>query len=235
MKKRGFTITELLITLAVVGVVASLAGPAVVNLMPDKNKIMFLKNYKEITSLTQKMLNDESLYYTTYEIDDDGRKKAKCVGLGCDDAPLNIEFKDNEDAKDDSKYGFLLSKYLGADNYEKSKDGIVFKTPDETCWSIDNLTGQDTATKHIYITYDIDKDSCKDATRRIYSQEEKKPNSFRLRVDKYGDITPMDSLSKAYLINPNNLNNKQKDLACAKAISENSNLDPTEACKDLDY
>ena len=77
MKKFGFTLSELLITVGIVGVVAALTAPAVSNIMPDKNKMMFMKNYKELTTITEKLLQDPELYYTTYTLDiETGRKKA---------------------------------------------------------------------------------------------------------------------------------------------------------------
>ena len=56
MKKFGFTLSELLITVGIVGVVAALTAPAVSNIMPDRNKMMFMKNYKELTTITEKLL-----------------------------------------------------------------------------------------------------------------------------------------------------------------------------------
>lgn len=45
MKKTGFTLPELLITLGVIGVASALILPAISNIMPDKNKIMVLNAY----------------------------------------------------------------------------------------------------------------------------------------------------------------------------------------------
>ena len=39
MKKTGFTLAELLITLVVIGIISAITLPAINKLMPDKNKI----------------------------------------------------------------------------------------------------------------------------------------------------------------------------------------------------
>ena len=100
MKKFGFTLSEILITVGIVGVVAALTAPAVSNIMPDRNKMMFMKNYKELTTITEKLLQDPELYYTTYTLDADGKKVPTCVGLSCYNAPLREPFKSASDCAD---------------------------------------------------------------------------------------------------------------------------------------
>ena len=54
MIKKGFTLQELLITLAIIGVVAAIVGPGIVGLMPSKSKAMYLKAYNILTNQTNK-------------------------------------------------------------------------------------------------------------------------------------------------------------------------------------
>ena len=42
MKKFGFTLAEIMIALSIVGVMAAVVGPAITNLAPDKNKVIYL-------------------------------------------------------------------------------------------------------------------------------------------------------------------------------------------------
>jgi len=46
MKKLGFTLSEIIVTLCIIGVVAAITAPLIENLVPDKNKMMVLKYYK---------------------------------------------------------------------------------------------------------------------------------------------------------------------------------------------
>ena len=47
---RAFTLAETLITLVIIGVVAALAGPAISNIMPNKNKVLFMKHYTTVAN-----------------------------------------------------------------------------------------------------------------------------------------------------------------------------------------
>ena len=49
MKKTGFTLAELLITLGIIGVIVAILVPAVNNAMPDENKAMYLKTYDTLS------------------------------------------------------------------------------------------------------------------------------------------------------------------------------------------
>ena len=41
MLKKGFTLQELLISMAIIGIVAAVAAPGLIGLMPDKKKSMY--------------------------------------------------------------------------------------------------------------------------------------------------------------------------------------------------
>ena len=38
MKRRGFTLTEVLVTIGILGIVTAVMAPVISNLIPDKNK-----------------------------------------------------------------------------------------------------------------------------------------------------------------------------------------------------
>ena len=225
MKKLGFTLSELLITLGIIGVAAALAAPAVTNLMPDKNKMMFMKNYKELTTITEKMLNDKELYSTKYEIaerdidkDNDGdidyymgEKYPICVGLACTSKTTKAELGDGFGGL--NKYASLLAYYFGVEARGTAAQGVNFQTNDGTYWFVKYIVLRD-----IYnVSISIDS---KEVTP-VYSQTNNKNiKTFTLEVDKFGNVTPADSLSKAYLLNPNNMHNKKIDYNCAKRLEE---------------
>ena len=246
MKKLGFTLTELLITLGIIGVAAALVAPVVTNLIPDKNKVLFMKNYNAVSTLTQKMLNDPELYYAEYKIaeenmdlDGDGEtdvyigdKYPTCIGLKCDVTKALKKEYSNIDFGTDHKYGYLLASYLGVDmgTFGGTVDSCYFTTEDGNYWSVYN--DSDDAQEQIHITFD----STTNGTlfEPLDEKGKKSCKSFLLNGDVFGAVTPGDSLSKAYLINPNNMHDKKRDLACAKLIeSDSTGKSPSEICADI--
>ena len=50
MKKLGFTLTEVLLSMAIIGIVASITAPSLINVMPNKDKMQTLKYQKTTTA-----------------------------------------------------------------------------------------------------------------------------------------------------------------------------------------
>lgn len=61
-KMRGFTLAEVMITLAVLGILASIMLPAVSRVRPNENKVMFKKAYYIAERTVSELVNDENLY-----------------------------------------------------------------------------------------------------------------------------------------------------------------------------
>lgn len=59
---KGFTLAEVMITMAVLGVLASILLPAVSKVRPNENKTLFKKAYYVAERMTGELVNDETLY-----------------------------------------------------------------------------------------------------------------------------------------------------------------------------
>ena len=79
MIKKGFTLSEMLITLGIIGVIAAVTVPAVVGHLPCKSKINFLKAYNSLTTIISDISSDDMLYPATCANKD----------LTCTDEPLD--------------------------------------------------------------------------------------------------------------------------------------------------
>ena len=62
MKKQAFTLSEILISLTIIGVVAAITSPLISGIIPDKDKVAVLKVYKTVTELNQTLLNDKESF-----------------------------------------------------------------------------------------------------------------------------------------------------------------------------
>lgn len=129
MNKKGFTLAEVVVTLGVVGIVAAITTPSLMNLIPDKNKVQVLKAYKLINDANVEFLQDTGLYTT------DGT----CVGLDCTDVPSRplSGISDQANIKGGLKYGRLLCLKMHTDGCSVGSTQITFTTPDGIDWSVD--------------------------------------------------------------------------------------------------
>ncbi|MEE3348433.1 MAG: type II secretion system protein [Candidatus Gastranaerophilaceae bacterium] len=61
-KRKAFTLAEVMITLAVLGILASIILPAVSRIRPNKSKAMFKKAYYVAERMVYELVNDQDLY-----------------------------------------------------------------------------------------------------------------------------------------------------------------------------
>lgn len=61
-KRKGFTLAELMVCLAIISVIATLLMPAINKLRPNKSKVMFKKAYYLTERIVSELVNDEESY-----------------------------------------------------------------------------------------------------------------------------------------------------------------------------
>ncbi len=59
---KGFTLTELMIALAVIGILVAVVTPAIMKTRPNKNKMMVKKTFYTTEQIVSTLINDERLY-----------------------------------------------------------------------------------------------------------------------------------------------------------------------------
>lgn len=203
MFKKGFTLAEVLVTLGLVGVITAIVTPNLLNLLPDRNKMIVLKLYKNISTITQEIMNDTGYYYPN----------GTCIGLECHDMPLKIDrlpqYSDNSAYGDIRKYGLIFcSKMLIEDKCNVDTKKIDFTTIDSMDWTV----------SYYSITVDLNGEDAPNCTYQKTSC--KKPDQFQFIVHaKTGYVNGSDPLTRAYLQNPNKLNNKKEDFKIADSYS----------------
>ena len=214
MKRKGFSLAEVLITIGIIGVIAVLAVPGISKAMPDRNKSKIVKYYNLIDKTTQELINNEDIYYrsdigsaTSSDFDDNGLPKTStkfgCIGLNCDSRPKNTDFNKDE-YEGICKYPNLLAETLNLTNLVKCSSSSAGKSVgfsnDGAYWEI-SAEGNDISKGYKIL---IDIDSQEKGDNCIYNKSScKYPDIFMFAVNANGGITAYkdDKLTSVYINN----------------------------------
>jgi len=204
MKKSGFTLVEVLLSLAIIGVIAAVAASSLVSLRPDRYKMRVIKCKNILERVNEELLENPSIYSLANG----------CDGLGCTDAPDDPDF---DDLSGNSKYINLLARHLDTQG-TYAKGGSVlsdrggFTTRDGIYW----IVSAQSSGLNYKVTLNVDIPNGHVCS--FNSTSCTKPTVYDLRVNSNGSVEGIDAMSKAYFENPNKFNDRKADLARAKAI-----------------
>lgn len=143
---KGFTLTELMIALAVIGILVAVVTPAIMRTRPNKNKMMVKKTFYATEQIINSLINDEILYPDMREAcrtnQDNGADVYCAWGF---DYVYKADFE-SETYEGENKFGALFKSRLNvAKNDTSSKDGKapnnidyypVFYTSDGVKWDL---------------------------------------------------------------------------------------------------
>ncbi len=217
MRKRGFTLAELLIVLGIAGVVAAVILPAINGLMPDKTKINYLKVYDELGNNIKSMVADTSLFPILLKEGSTDIDVSR-YPLVNNSQPLKAPFKDDTKYSGDKKLCNLLAHTFGADscNTTSYPDKSSFTTSNGMEWWISQTKREiDTAENKISYQTDIyvDVDSSKKSSNCMYGEENcKQPDRFKFLLAADGRLVPADPVGVHYINTRKNLLKKKFDV-----------------------
>ena len=231
MKKQGFTLAEALITVGIIGVVAALILPAVNNLKPDQNKVLYLKAHdalgyalhglasnsklfpayiqaNDISAAEYPLLNTEAPVEERYE-DYTGRAKL------CNLLALSMNVNSSNVTCSDASYTFAAATF---DN--DFDNNISFTTQNGMQWRVVPQTyniGENTAAyqSDIYVDVNGNKEpNC------IYNADNcTDPDRFMFLVDAKGNLYIGDPMGREYLAHRKMLTKKSVDLGNAPFLA----------------
>ena len=232
MKKFGFTLAEVLITMGIVGIVAAIALPSLNKAIPDSNKAKVLKAYNTITNINQKLLNDPRLYPGSADCNVRER------GISCNALPIEWIDLVRERYHNDALTGVIsnnafirMRKYINlfAMNLEvpnvpvnrnlfaNSVNSGHFMTEDGLLWTVwcDHAINPPVGYR---ITIDTNARSTDDNPdpNSPFDNDHQNPDQFQFWVDQFGRVSANDPMTWAYLQNPNKMNDRTHDLETAR-------------------
>ena len=202
----GFSLTELIIAMGLIGILAAISLPMISGLMPDKNKPRVLKYYRTITEINQELLDDPAIYRTPAESD--------CIALTCTQRPIIEPYRNNEFCEGSTKYLVLLADKLETvDDNARNMNPVNLELNDGSFWTL--TWNEDDST----ISVDIDVDGPDAGNNLDFDRDNiNNPDVYRFTVESTGVVRGRDSLTRAYIENQNDLRNKSKDIERAKVL-----------------
>ena len=227
MKKFGFTLAEMIIAIAVVGVLAAASVPLVNSIIPDREKVQVLKAYKQLKSINQEIISNPSIYDPNVPIDPNNPNNQQRQGLLNTDPPLG--WGPDNNALDDfinnnSKYSAILADYLKAEdyNYDNANSNGSFTTPDGMLWIVEDedngIISITIDTKNIINNENNNADNTPNCS---YGEQNcNSPDRFIFGViATNGRVEGIDPLTRAYLANPYRLSDRKNDYIRAQEFN----------------
>ncbi len=219
MIKKGYTLAETLITLAIIGVIAAILTPAVINAQPNREMVAFKKAYKQASRVLHELANDEDFYDRNKGFTDDTQVSYNGVSYGgVGNTPA---------AKHAIKLcGLLKSRFVITSEGDCTNEkGRWFETSDGALW---RLRFFDTNSSSInfnrnYILIDVNGSSrgnnCMESAPPTTWQDDVSkceqndiPDTFRINFSKFGAVQlPENGIEQKYIDETSNTK-KYKDL-----------------------
>lgn len=110
--KRAFTLAEVLITLGIIGVISALILPALNNMKPDQNKVMYLKAYDTLSSIVNSLASNSGLYPVCKDAANNNNVSCKDTPLFNTNKPIIAGYDDNK-YSGDKKLCSLIGRSMG--------------------------------------------------------------------------------------------------------------------------
>lgn len=130
-KLKAFSLIEILIALALVGILVAVLSPNLGKALPDKKKALFVKAFTQTEIAVSNMRNDTEMYVDIFDptsVESGGTGEYKKFGLCNTDAPMGrLATTDNQSGND--KFAYFFARELGAPaDAEKitTNDGISY-------------------------------------------------------------------------------------------------------------
>ena len=222
IKKFGFTLAEILVTLTIIGIVAALIVPAISNLRPDKNKTAYLQVYDTISQTVKSLASNSRLYPVCNNPNVEDNVNCSQYPLLNTSRPLDNQYN-NAIYQGDRKLCSLMALSLGVaeDDINCSDTAYAFNVTDYT----DGFANESFVTKNgmrwrivpqiatytnnfearfqndIYVDIDPSNNDIEGEDRSCIFDEENctQPDIFKFMVGADGKVVPADPMGRLYI------------------------------------
>lgn len=136
---KGFTLTELMVALAVIGIIVAVVTPAIVRMRPNKNKMMVKKTFYTTEQIVSTLINDSRMYpdfHLACDLDDGAVDYACAWGFDYDSEVRH----EGETYVGDDKFAGLFKSMLNVKS-NSDDDDYVFTTNDGVTWDLTDTLG----------------------------------------------------------------------------------------------
>ena len=134
---KGFTLAEVMVALAVIGVLVAVVTPAIIKTKPNKNKMMVKKTFYSVEQIVSSLINDARLYPDYTDGCDDGDDTTVCY-YGFDDTS-KVKY-DGEEFVGANKFRGLFKAKMNVSRADASNE-YIFYTNDGVKWDLSGATG----------------------------------------------------------------------------------------------
>lgn len=143
MKKlKGFTLTELMVAMGVIGILVAVVTPAIMKTRPNKNKMMIKKSFYTAEQIVSTLINDESLYPDMKEICDrgvvEGEDPTKVYCAFGFDYDNSVRYE-GETYAGNTKFADLFASRLNVKTEDETNH--IYYTTDGIKWDLSGTVG----------------------------------------------------------------------------------------------
>lgn len=143
MKKlKGFTLTELMVAMGVIGILVAVVTPAIMKTRPNKNKMMIKKSFYTAEQIVSTLINDERLYPDMKEICDrgvvEGEDPTKIYCAFGFDYDNSVRYE-GETYAGNTKFADLFASRLNVKTEDETNH--IYYTTDGIKWDLSQTVG----------------------------------------------------------------------------------------------
>lgn len=143
MKKlKGFTLTELMVAMGVIGILVAVVTPAIMKTRPNKNKMMIKKSFYTAEQIVSTLINDERLYPDMKEICDrgvvEGEDPTKVYCAFGFDYDNSVKYE-GETYAGNTKFTDLFASRLNVKTEDETNH--IYYTTDGIKWDLSDTVG----------------------------------------------------------------------------------------------